>query len=107
MKTIEQFLNAVISNKELAEKLAGISDEQKLGEFLKENEVDCTTEQFKALMIEIAKQSGEIPEEELDAVAGGSVLGQIAAIALPVWSQNLQDHPEQISDEMVKYMRYL
>ena len=58
-------------------------------------------------MIEIAKQSGEIPEEELDAVAGGSVLGQIAAIALPVWSQNLHDHPELISDEMVKYMRYL
>ena len=102
MKTIEQFFNEVIANKELAEKLAGISDEQKLGEFLKENEVDCTTEQFKALMIEIAKQSGEIPEEELDAVAGGSVLGQIAAIALPVWSQNLQDHPEQISE----YMRY-
>ena len=106
MKTIEQFLNEVIANKELAEKLAGIQDEQKLGEFLKENEVDCTTEQFKALMIEIAKQSGEIPEEELDAVAGGSVLGQIAAIALPLAGQYLQDHPEQISDEMVKYMRY-
>ena len=40
MKTIEQFLNEVIANKELAEKLAGIQDEQKLGEFLKENEVD-------------------------------------------------------------------
>ena len=106
MKTIEQFLNEVIANKELAEKLAGIQDEQKLAEFLKENEVDCTAEQFKALMIEIAKQSGEIPEEELDAVAGGSVLGQLAAIALPVWSQDIQDHPERISDEMLKYMRY-
>ena len=106
MKTIEQFFNEVIANKELAEKLAGIQDEQKLAEFLKENEVDCTTEQFKALMIEIAKQSGEIPEDELDAVAGGSVLGQLAAIALPVWSQDIQDHPERISDEMLKYMRY-
>ena len=57
---------------ELAEKLAGISDEQKLAEFLKENEVDFTTEQFKAFILEKAKQSGEIPEEEFDAAAGGN-----------------------------------
>ena len=36
--------------------------------------MDCTTEQFKAFILEKAKQSGEIPEEEFDAAAGGDVL---------------------------------
>ena len=34
--------------------------------------MDCTTEQFKAFILEKAKQSDEIPEEELDAAAGGN-----------------------------------
>ena len=34
--------------------------------------MDCTTEQFKAFILEKAKQSREIPEEELDAIAGGN-----------------------------------
>ena len=34
--------------------------------------MDFTTEQFKAFILEKAKQSGEILEEELDAIAGGA-----------------------------------
>ena len=44
MKTIEQFYNEIIASEELKEKLAAVSSEQKLDEFLKENEVEGTKE---------------------------------------------------------------
>ena len=71
MKTMEQFWNEITTNKVLAEKLAAASGEQKLEAFLKENEVDCTKEQFKEFVFAKAKESGEISDEELSAVSGG------------------------------------
>ena len=46
MKTMEQLWNEITTNKELAEKLKGVSSDRELEAFLKENEVDCTKEQF-------------------------------------------------------------
>lgn len=69
MKTIEQFYSEVMADKELAEKLIKITNEQELEAFLKENEVDCTNEQFKEFMR--AKERNELTDEELKAVAGG------------------------------------
>lgn len=71
MKTMEQFYNEIIESEELSEKLASVSDEQKLEEFLKENEVDCTTNQFNEFILAKAKESGELTDEMLEAVAGG------------------------------------
>ena len=59
MKTLEKFWSELIANKELAEKLIKTTNEQELEAFLKENEVDCTKEQFKEFVFAKAKESGE------------------------------------------------
>ncbi|MGN1421938.1 MAG: hypothetical protein ACI4XA_01040 [Oscillospiraceae bacterium] len=71
MKTIEQFQSEITADKELAEKLTKVTSDAELEAFLKENEVDCTAEQFKEFILEKAKKSGELTDEQLDAVAGG------------------------------------
>ena len=71
MKTMEQFWNEITTNKALAEKLAAASGEQKLDAFLKENEVDCTKEQFGEFIIAKAKESGALSDDKLESVAGG------------------------------------
>ena len=71
MKTMEQFWNEITTNKALAEKLAAESGEQKLEAFLKENEVDCTKEQFGEFIIAKAKESGALSDDKLESVAGG------------------------------------
>ena len=71
MKTMEQFWNEITTNKVLAEKLAAASGEQKLEAFLKENEVDCTKEQFGEFIIAKAKESGALSDDKLESVAGG------------------------------------
>ena len=76
MKTIEQFYNEVIADKELAEKLITVSTEQKLEQFLKENDVEGTKEQFKEFVLEKAKTSGELTDEQLEAVSGGMLIEQ-------------------------------
>ena len=80
MKTMEQFWSELTTNKELAEKLAGVSSEQELDELLKENEVDCTAEQFNEFILAKAKESVELSDEELEAVSGGMLIGQIMAL---------------------------
>ena len=71
MKTMEQLWNEITTNKALAEKLAAASGEQKLEAFLKENEVDCTKEQFGEFIIAKAKESGALSDDKLESVAGG------------------------------------
>ena len=71
MKTMEQFWSEISTNEELAEKLEQIASEQELEALLKENEVDCTEEQFNEFILAKAKESGELTDEELSAVAGG------------------------------------
>ena len=69
MKTMEQLWNEITTNKELAEKLKGVSSDRELEAFLKENEVDCTKEQFGEFII--AKESGALSDDKLESVAGG------------------------------------
>ena len=71
MKTLEQFRSELIANKELAEKLIKTTNEQEFEAILKENEVDCTNEQFKEFMHVKAKESGELSDDELSTVSGG------------------------------------
>ena len=71
MKTLEKFWSELIANKELAEKLIKTTNEQELEAFLKENEVDCTKEQFKEFVFAKAKESGALSDDKLESVAGG------------------------------------
>ena len=71
MKTMEQLWNEITTNKELAEKLKGVSNDRELEAFLKENEVDCTKEQFGEFIISKAKESGALSDDKLESVAGG------------------------------------
>lgn len=71
MKTIEQFWSEISTNEELAEKFEQIASEQELEALLKENEVDCTEEQFNEFILAKAKESGELSDEQLEAVSGG------------------------------------
>ena len=69
MKTMEQFWNELTTSKELSEKLTSISNEQELEAFLKENEVDCTKEQFAEFIL--SKKNAGLSDEELRIIAGG------------------------------------
>ena len=90
MKTIEQFYNEIIASEELKEKLAAVSSAQKLDEFLKENEVEGTKEEFKEYVVEKAKTSGELTDEQLEAVAGGGVWDVVKSIIkLPIITLSL------------------
>ena len=71
MKTMEQLWNEITTNKKLAEKLEGVSSDRELEAFLKENEVDCTKEQFGEFIIAKAKESGALSDDKLESVAGG------------------------------------
>ncbi len=68
---MEQFWNELTTSKELSEKLHEVKNEQELEAFLKENEVDCTKEQFGEFLLAKAKKSGELSDEELRIIAGG------------------------------------
>ena len=82
MKTMEQFYNEIIASEELKEKLAAVSSAQKLDEFLKENEVEGTKEEFMEYVVEKAKTSGELTDEQLEAVAGGGVWDVVKSIIM-------------------------
>lgn len=71
MKTLEQFYCEITESKELREKLEQASAEHKLDEFLKENGISCTKEQFGEFALTKAKESGLLTDEELKKIAGG------------------------------------
>ena len=71
MKTPEQFLDKITTNKVLAEKLTKVTNDAELEEFLTENGAEGTAEEFKKLIVAKAKASGELSDEQLEAVSGG------------------------------------
>ena len=73
MKTIEQLFSEIMKNDELEAKFLSAVKEQKLDEFLKENEVDATKDDFKNFVIKEAQTSGALSDDELAAVAGGNL----------------------------------
>lgn len=71
MKTSEQFFGEITTNKVLAEKLTKVTNDAELEEFLTENGAEGTAEEFKKLIVAKAKASGELSDEQLEAVSGG------------------------------------
>ena len=68
MKTPEQFFGEITTNKVLAEKLTKVTNDAELEEFLTENGAEGTAEEFKKLIVAKAKASGELSDEQLEAV---------------------------------------
>ncbi|MGN0657215.1 MAG: Nif11-like leader peptide family RiPP precursor [Ruminiclostridium sp.] len=85
MKTMEQFWDEITADKELAERLISVSDGHKLGEFLKENGVDCTKEQFTEFVLAKAKTSGELSDEQLEEVSGGLDLKEFGKLLMQIF----------------------
>lgn len=75
MKTMEQFFGEITTNNELFEQLKKVTSKQELTEFLKANGVEGTVEDFYKVAAK-AKQSGELSDEELEAVSGGKSFWQ-------------------------------
>lgn len=71
MKTIEQFLYEIMANEETYKKFQAATDEKMIEALLKENEVDCTSDDFRKFFTEKIQASGELSDEALENVAGG------------------------------------
>ncbi|MGN0596908.1 MAG: hypothetical protein ACI4J1_06240 [Ruminiclostridium sp.] len=73
MKTMKQSLSEITADKALSDKLVSVSSEQQLEEFLKENNVDCTKEQFRDYVLK--KADDVLPDEQIEADSGGNDFG--------------------------------
>ena len=104
MKNIEEFYNEIISDKALAEKLAGVSSEEQLEAFLKENDAPCTKEQFKEFMLAKAKEKGELTDEQIAEVSGGSGLIDQYNTLVTLLSQydDLKDKVNEINQQLAR-----
>ena len=71
MKTIEQFLYEIMANEETYKKFQAATDEKMIEALLKENGVDCTSDDFRKFFTEKIQASGELSDEALENVAGG------------------------------------
>ncbi|MGN1421942.1 MAG: hypothetical protein ACI4XA_01060 [Oscillospiraceae bacterium] len=71
MKTIEEFYNEVIADKELSEALDKARSENRLEEFLTEHGVDDTTADFGDLVRDDKQTGIELSDSELEKASGG------------------------------------
>lgn len=73
MKTIEEFYNEAMADKELEEAVSKAHKENRLAEFLNEHGVDGTAEAFEALVKEKKNGSRELSDEDIEQVTGGEL----------------------------------
>lgn len=71
MKTIEEFYNEAMADKELEVAVNKAHSENRLAEFLTEHGVDGTTEAFEALVKEKKQTRTELSDKELEEAVGG------------------------------------
>lgn len=60
-----------MANEETYKKFQAATDEKMIEALLKENEVDCTSDDFRKFFTEKIQASGELSDEALENVAGG------------------------------------
>ena len=75
MKTLESIINQIKVSEELQKKLVEAAKNNTVAEFLKELGCDATVEEFAAAA---KAQSAELRDAELDAVAGGANVDELA-----------------------------
>lgn len=73
MKTMEQFFNEIMANDELYENFRTSIKEDRLESFLKENGVSETEEEFEKFFENKLLGSGELTDEQLEAISGGGI----------------------------------
>ena len=73
MKTIEEFYNETMADKELTEAAFNALTENRLTEFLTEHGVDGTEQQFLQLLNEKADTDRILTDEALNQVSGGYI----------------------------------
>ncbi|MBQ9383338.1 MAG: hypothetical protein IJT87_03805 [Ruminiclostridium sp.] len=80
MKTIEEFIKEIEGSAELQAALKAIKDKDALEAFLKKNDVDGTVEDFIKAVEAKAEAEGELSDDAVEAVAGGSLWDWLKAI---------------------------
>lgn len=73
MKTLQELYTEVIASEELKKAVAQAAKDKKVADFLKAQGCDATEDEFKAFLVEKAKDVKALSEDELENVAGGSI----------------------------------
>ena len=73
MKTLEDLYKEVMASDELKKAFAQAAKDKKVADFLKAQGCDATEEEFKAFLVEKAKNDKALSEEDLENVAGGGL----------------------------------
>ena len=70
--TLKEAYNKVLSDESFKDSFAeSAKTVETLAEWLKEKEIDATVDDVRSFLAERSKVSGELPDDELEAVAGG------------------------------------
>ena len=77
MKAIEEFIKDIEGSADLQNDIKNIKDQDALAEFLKKNDVEGTAEDFVKAVKAKRSAEGSLPDESVDAVAGGVQAGDI------------------------------
>ena len=71
MKAIEEFIKDIEGSADLQNDIKNIKDQDALAEFLKKKDVEGTAEDFVKAVKAKHSAEGSLPDESVDAVAGG------------------------------------
>ena len=83
MKTLQELYNEVLGSDELKKALAEAINGGKVEDFLKTHGCNASKDELIAFAAEQQAKSGELPDDALDAVAGGA---NDAEMMLSVWT---------------------
>ena len=71
MKTLQDLYTEVMASEELKKAFAQAAKDNKVADFLKAQGCDATEDEFKAFLVEKAKDDKALSDDELENVAGG------------------------------------
>ena len=77
MKTLQDFFTELTASDELKNAFTQAVEENKVADFLKQNDCNATEAELKAFLTEKAEGTKSLSSEELDNVAGGSLARHI------------------------------
>ena len=74
MKTLQDFFTELTASDELKNAFTQAVEENKVADFLKKNNCNATEAELKAFLTEKAEGTKSLSSEELDNIAGGSLM---------------------------------
>ena len=74
MKTLQDLYTEIVASEELKKAVAQAAKDKRVADFLKAQGCDATEEEFKAFLVEKAKNDKALSEEDLENVAGGRIV---------------------------------